>query len=300
MRTEGDILRSEDIKGVHLRSYKDRYILFDNLEVREKHFIYTYSELNNQDFTYLIVVLHDTLNMVVNNKLVEVNANEVFIITPFVHFELLESNCVFMCIAVRDEIIEDIYEHCGFGGSVSIRYYNTHHYRLESQDVEILQNDYSLLRFENERSNYSMKEMTLRAFVVSFLGHFFSFLPEEGEIMHGDCAKGWDFYCKFMGYLDIFYRKEREVQFYANKIGITPKYLSVITVYYTGHTASVVIDNYVACRIKQMLYSNNVNIKKIGEMYNFPNQSFFGRFFKRIVGESPYEYQKSHNRKLID
>lgn len=83
-------------------------------------------------------------------------------------------------------------------------------------------------------------------------------------------------------------------------MGITPKYLSAITLSYCGQTASVVIDNYIASRIKQMLYSSNMNIKRIGEHYNFPNQSFFGRFFKRITGESPYEYQKTHNRKLIE
>lgn len=299
MRTEGDILKGEDIKGVHLRAYRDKYILFDNLDARGEPLIYTYSELRNKDYTYIMVVLRGTMHMVVNNKLMEVNANEAFIIPPFVHFELLESCCIFFCIAVRDEIIEDIYEHCGLGGYVGVKCYMPHHYTIESCSLDILHNDYNLLRIENERANYSMKEMALRAFVASFLGHLYSFIPSDSEILHKDGAKGWEAFYKFLTLIDLYYKKEREVQFYAHKIGITAKYLSAITLNYTGETASVIIDNYLACKIKQTLYSNNMNIKKVGEHFNFPNQSFFGRFFKRIVGESPYEYQKAHNRKLI-
>ena len=296
---EGDLLKGENLKGVHLRSYKDRYVILDNLEVRGEPLLYSYSEIYNTDFTYIVAVAHGTLHLVLNNKLLEVKSNDILIVPPFVHFELLESRCIMLCIAVRDDIIQDIYEHCGMGSAVGARCYSIRHYHLERYNIDVLLNDYNLVRIEHERNNYNLKEMTLGAFVTAFLAHLFSFVTAENEIVHSDGAKGWNFYKQFMDLLSLYYKKEREVQFYAGKIGISSKYLSTIVMSYTGHTASVVIDNYIACRIKQMLYSNNTNIKKIGEHYNFPNQSFFGRFFKRVVGVSPYEYQRTHNRKLI-
>ncbi len=298
MTTE-TIIKDDNIKGLRIKSFKDRYILMDNIETRSEPIVYTYAEIYNPSYTCMIVVTHGTLHMVVNNKLVEVRSNEVFIITPFVHFEFLESRCIMYCILVRDEIIEDIYEHTATGSSVGIRYYATHHYHLERYYIDILNNDYNLIRIEHERNNYRMKEMALRAFITAFISHLYSFVRSEDEIMHPDNAKGWQFYHKFLNQLSLYYKKERTVQFYANKVGITSKYLSAIIYTYTGHTASQAIDNYVAYRIKQMLYSNNTNIKKISEHYNFPNQSFFGRFFKRVVGLSPYEYQKQNNRRSI-
>ncbi len=296
---EGDLLKKDNIIGLRLKSFKDRYILLDNLETKGEPNVYTYSEMYNTQCTLIVSVLHGTLHMVVNNKLVEVKSNDIFIITPFVHYEFLESKCIMYCLMIHNEIIEDIYEHSATGSSVGVRYYKCHHYHLDKYYTEILLNDYHLIRIEHDRHDYRTKEMTLRAFLTAYIAHLYSFVSVESETEQVDKSKGWLFYNKFLNQLSLYYKKERSVQFYAQKIGITSKYLSTIVDNYTGHTASQVIDNYVAGRIKQMLYSNNMNIKKISEHYNFPNQSFFGRFFKRVVGISPYEYQKVYNRKNI-
>ncbi len=296
---EDDLLKKDNVIGLRLKSFKDKYILLDNLETKNEPNVYTYSEMYNSQCTLLISVLHGTLHMVVNNKLVEVKSNDIFIITPYVHFEFLESRCIMYCVMVHNEIIEDIYEHSATGSSVGVRYYTCHHYHLDRYYTDILLNDYNLIRTEHDRTDYRMKEMTLRAFMTAYIAHLYSFISQDNEIDHTDNSKGWMLFNKFLVQLSLYYKKERSVQFYAQKIGITSKYLSAIVDNYTGHTASQVIDNYVASRIKQMLYSNNMNIKKISEHYNFPNQSFFGRFFKRVTGISPYEYQKVFNRKNI-
>ena len=100
--------------------------------------------------------------------------------------------------------------------------------------------------------------------------------------------------------LNAEHKKERSVQYYAQQMGITPKYLSAIIQTFTGLTASQVIDQYVIYAIKQTLYTNEHNIKTISKEYNFPSQSFFGRYFKRIVGVSPNEYIKSNHIKSIN
>ena len=295
-----DILLTEsEVVGLRLRSFQDRYAILDNLDVKTEPQVSTYSEIYDSDHSCMIVVLYGTLHMAVNNKLLEVKSNEVLVLTPYVSYEFLESRCIMFCIVVKNEIIEDIYEHSMIGGSVGVRYYTAHHFHIEKYQAEILLNDYHLLRIEQDRNNYNMKEMTLRAFTTAFIAHLYSYAKPETMIYHGDNAKGWSFFEKFLNQLSLYYKKERSVQFYAEKTGISPKYLSAIVIHYTGETASSVIDNYVASRIKQALYSNNTNTKKISDHYNFSNQSFFGRFFKRVTGESPFEYQSKHNRKNI-
>jgi AraC-like DNA-binding protein len=63
-----------------------------------------------------------------------------------------------------------------------------------------------------------------------------------------------------------------------------------------GESASVVINYYVTFRIKQLLYRGQLSVKQISEMLNFPTQSFFGRYFKRVVGISPRQYMKQNCR----
>ena len=76
--------------------------------------------------------------------------------------------------------------------------------------------------------------------------------------------------------------------------------MSTIVHKYTGMTASQAIDQYIVFAIKQTLYNNEQNIKKVSEEYNFQSQSFFGRYFKRITGLSPNAYLKQNNIKSIN
>jgi AraC-like DNA-binding protein len=53
------------------------------------------------------------------------------------------------------------------------------------------------------------------------------------------------------------------------------------------------IDNSVILEARAMLKSTNMTIQQISEELNFPSQTFFGKFFKRVVGVSPKEYRKN-------
>jgi len=298
--TEEDIFKDSDLKDANFKSYKDKYIILDNLDARGEPTVHANQEVYNTRYTFVIVVLHGTLHVVINDKLVDLKANDYLVVTPFMRFEILESRCIFFSFYVQNEIANDIYEHSGIGKSVGIRYFCFHHNHFERPCIDLLLNDYHLIRIEQQRPNYKMKEMTLRAFITIFLAHLYSFRKENDEISHEDNSRQQKLFAKFLNLLSLYYKKDRSVQFYAEKISITPKYLSNIVHSQTGLSASVVIDRYVVYRIKQVLYANDINIKKISRMFNFPNQSFFGRYFKRIVGLSPNDYLHNCNRKSIN
>ena len=96
----------------------------------------------------------------------------------------------------------------------------------------------------------------------------------------------------FMKHLMIHYKESRDVTFYAAKQFITPKYLSNTLKAVTGKKAGQMIDEYVVLQAKILLSSTNMTIQQISEELNFANQSFFGRYFKRITGVSPSQYRK--------
>ena len=91
----------------------------------------------------------------------------------------------------------------------------------------------------------------------------------------------------FMLSLFRFYRKERDVSFYARMQHITPRYFSAIIKEKTGDSALQWIVRMVITEAKQLLEESDLSIKEIADQLNFPTQSFFGKYFKQYVGVSP-------------
>ena len=97
----------------------------------------------------------------------------------------------------------------------------------------------------------------------------------------------------FMLSLFRFYRKERDVSFYARMQHITPRYFSAIIKEKTGDSALQWIVRMVITEAKQLLEESVLSIKEIADQLNFPTQSFFGKYFKQYVGISPKEYRNN-------
>ncbi|WP_288776685.1 helix-turn-helix domain-containing protein [uncultured Bacteroides sp.] len=97
----------------------------------------------------------------------------------------------------------------------------------------------------------------------------------------------------FMLSLFRFYRKERDVSFYARMQHITPRYFSAIIKEKTGDSALQWIVRMVITEAKQLLEESDLSIKEIADHLNFPTQSFFGKYFKQYVGVSPKEYRNN-------
>lgn len=97
---------------------------------------------------------------------------------------------------------------------------------------------------------------------------------------------------QFIDYVRQYHTKERSINFYADKLCLTPKYLSSVIKNYTGKVAHDWINEFVIEKAKALLKSSNLTIQQISDELNFPNQSFFGTYFKRHVGLCPKEYIK--------
>ena len=97
---------------------------------------------------------------------------------------------------------------------------------------------------------------------------------------------------EFIGMLKQNYKEHRDANFYAEKLCLTPKYLSTLIKEHTGKTVHDWIDEYVTTESKALLRSTKMTIDQISDSLNFPSQDTFSKFFKRVVGISPSEYRK--------
>ncbi len=97
---------------------------------------------------------------------------------------------------------------------------------------------------------------------------------------------------KFITLLSDTQKKPRMVVWYANRLHVTPKYLSTTCKKISGKSANVWINQFAIKEISQLLKHSEMSIKEISEYLNFPNLSFFGKYVKSHLGVSPKEFRQ--------
>ena len=120
--------------------------------------------------------------------------------------------------------------------------------------------------------------------VGDILTHYLTEHPEVDSPIHN---RAEEYFRQFTELLGEHYKHERSVGFYARQLCITPKYLTTLIKRISGKSVSEWIDNYVILEAKTLLKYSNMSVQEIAYYLNFPNQSFFGSYFKRNAGMSP-------------
>lgn len=123
--------------------------------------------------------------------------------------------------------------------------------------------------------------------VGDIMYHYLAEHPEEQNNSH----RAEEYFKQFTHLLGEHFREERSVGFYARQLCITPKYLTTLIKRISGQSVSEWIDNYVILEAKTLLKYSTMSIQEIAYYLNFPNQSFFGSYFKRNTGMSPSQYK---------
>lgn len=124
--------------------------------------------------------------------------------------------------------------------------------------------------------------------VGDILTHYLTEHPEVDSPIHN---RAEEYFRQFTELLGEHYKHERSVGFYARQLCITPKYLTTLIKRISGKSVSEWIDNYVLLEAKTLLKYSNMSVQEIAYYLNFPNQSFFGSYFKRNAGMSPSQYK---------
>jgi len=101
----------------------------------------------------------------------------------------------------------------------------------------------------------------------------------------------------FLSSLFKNYKQQREVTFYAGEQNLSSRYFSSVIKEKSGNTALQWIIQIVVSSAKQELKATNKSIKQIATEFNFPSQSFFGKYFKQYVGMSPKHYRAESRKK---
>ena len=105
---------------------------------------------------------------------------------------------------------------------------------------------------------------------------------------------------KFVSMLYRKYRTEHEVGYYAEQQFLTTRYFSTIVKERSGKSPSQWIATALLVDARNLLRHTNMTIKEISDTLYFPNQSYFGKWFKNLTSLSPLEFRKGKPEKLIE
>ncbi|MCQ2139618.1 MAG: AraC family transcriptional regulator [Bacteroidales bacterium] len=97
---------------------------------------------------------------------------------------------------------------------------------------------------------------------------------------------------RFINLVEANAQKNRRMSFYSAQLGYNPKYLSSVVKKETGLSGQDLIDQYAILSAMAKLSYSHKSIKEISNEMEFPSQSDFGKFFKRMTGQSPLSYKK--------
>ena len=136
-------------------------------------------------------------------------------------------------------------------------------------------------------------EFKLEAAKHLTLAMFYGYSYEQHGISEEGAGRNRrkELYTNFLELLHTNYKQHRDLTFYASALCITPKYLSQVVREVSGRSAMLCIEEYVITECKALLSSTTMTIQQIADAMNFPSQSVFGKYFKRVVGVSPKGYR---------
>ncbi|MDH6356978.1 helix-turn-helix transcriptional regulator [Parabacteroides sp. PF5-9] len=143
------------------------------------------------------------------------------------------------------------------------------------------------------RTHSFHKEVMQNAF-VGFLLEIANIMVEKKDVMHRTTlSRKEEILNMFLQLLFEHVKEHHVVTFYADKLFITPQYLSLVLKELTGKSANKWIDDALVVEAKILLKTPQITVQQVADLLNFSDQSTFGKFFKKHIGMSPMEYRKS-------
>lgn len=195
----------------------------------------------------------------------------------------------FLSYKLLQEILKDI-------SNMSNLFMLTHNhpqFEIEASELESLRLYMSQMRkcVDNEQHPYrkDVARLLILAMIYDMRGAFERLIPVKE--MEDKRSRAERIFVQYIQLVERNYRQQRQVQWYASQMELSPKYLCEAITSVSRRSPNEWIDKFVTTEIRNQLRHTNKRISEIAAEMNFPTQSFFGKYFKDNVGVSPSDYR---------
>lgn len=164
---------------------------------------------------------------------------------------------------------------------------------LDDQQRQLFKQYLQILEMKLESPDGKFRNELVQSLFQALLWELASLIePLALKTYDGSSRQGNILFKRFLSMVTENGGASGSVRYYAERMCITPKYLSSVSKRVSGKTALDWIHRCTADAIALQLRYSERSIKEISNDFNFPNLSFFGKFVKANLGVSPKEYRR--------
>lgn len=296
----GDYIQLYSIDNI-LRTYKDevtdrRLAIFDVGPENSYYFVkqkpYKFTSLG------LILITSGTCEITVNLELTLVKRDDIIIVLPGQLFEIIKHSDDFSvkAIFIDSELIIEAGFHVK--SNTLVEFLSSKYPKIISLDKKIVRDlRYNLTKISKylvKNDNIFSKDLVLHHFSVLMyeMGDFYNRVVKakstKKEVRKEELAK------KFLYLVSTHFKRERNVQFYADEMFISRKHLTKIIVEVFNKSPKQIISEAIVLEAKVLLKNPSYSVSDVVTDLNFVDSSVFSKFFKNYAGVSPSSFVASN------
>ncbi len=166
--------------------------------------------------------------------------------------------------------------------------------RLADSDFQECMSVYHLLKTRINRKGRESSLMIVKGYVWAICGIIIDTWSNSSVKLGSGKSRPAELYARYLSLVQDDYHRHRSVKHYADILCVTPKYLSMVVKKESGRNASDFIDELVVFEAKALLLDRRHTVQQVAEKMDFPNPSFFSRFFRQRTGLTPTAYRNRH------
>lgn len=263
------------------------YISISQEEMIEK-------EIKKADSFLMILVQSGHADISLEHKSYRVTPDRLAFIIPnhIVQFNEISYDFKARLLLIDKVFLEEvIHEKKGFYNYISFK--RDPFTPLEAEENTALEKAIWLLQEKiRNRTHIFQKEIVYNATEGLVLELLSIMVRKTNDMVHPVLSRKEEIVDEFLKLLSKHTRERRPLTFYAEKLFITPQYLSFILKEQTGKTGSKWINDALIVEAKRLIKSPHATVQGVAYTLNFSDQSTFGKFFKKSIGLSPLVYRR--------
>ena len=164
-------------------------------------------------------------------------------------------------------------------------------WHLKPEHITTLKNCYTMLRTILADSSFALNRESLAFNCIELMVNIAAQGADNQSDVTTKVTRRDEIVTRFLDCVNRNYREHRELSLYAGQLQLSLKYMSHVIYKQTGRHPAAWIRDHVILDAKAMLRSGRYSVQQVAAELNFPNQSFFGKYFKEAVGVSPKKWK---------
>ena len=157
---------------------------------------------------------------------------------------------------------------------------------LSDEELELVLRYFDSLRALIEENQQKVALNMVRS-LIYYLGECKTNYPKKVSLTRAEQICG-----QYISLIELHCHEQHRVEWYADKLHLSPKYLSNVVKKTLNSSPNAYIDQAILRQAKSLLSSTSLSVQQIADRLGFQNQSHFGTFFKRQTGLNPSGFKK--------